>query len=660
MTHPPCHRWALLPLTLAMLPAWADIGTTGEASLSDIVISADVPQKANTVILNPKAAMQPMPAQDGADLLRAVPNMSVIRKGGTSGDPLLRGLGGSRLSITADDQYIFGGCGGRMDPPTAYVFPAAYDKVIITKGPQTVTQGSGMVAGSVRFVRDETRFEKPGAKLDGALTLGTPQRTDAFIDGTVGNRWGWLRTSISHNKADDYKDGSGRRVHSEFSRSSQMFQAAFTPGDNTTVAATYERSRGEAAYADRSLDGSKFDRDAWNIKWTQRNITPWLSETVLQYGQSKVDHVMDNYTLRRPAPGDMYMAMNPDRRTNTANANAKMNWDAVSLEVGLNWMKDRHRTRMGSGPTLRMVENYSTMYRRPNQKFQQWGVYAESAWQTSERQKWVAGLRHDRVNAVYERLPADHALRNQDYHLSAGFVRWEQHSGNLKYYAGLGIAERSPDFWERNRNRTLSKERSHQLDAGLMWQNQHWQTALSVFGSRTHNFILIDNNQPAGMQSRNISANRYGFEAEANWRLAPNWTLGSSLAYTYGQNRTDNLPLAQTPPLEWKTHLSWENERFGAGILWRVAAAQKRHTKGQGNIAGQDTGPSGGFGVVSLNSSWKINKYLSLQGGVDNVFNKTYAEFVSKAAFGQTSGIGQIARVNEPGRQVWLRLQGKF
>ncbi|WP_180297069.1 hypothetical protein [Snodgrassella alvi] len=32
--------------------------------------------------------------------------MSVIRKGDISGDPLLRGLGGSRLLITANDQFV--------------------------------------------------------------------------------------------------------------------------------------------------------------------------------------------------------------------------------------------------------------------------------------------------------------------------------------------------------------------------------------------------------------------------------------------------------------------------------------------------------------------------------------------------------------------------
>ena len=57
---------------------------------------------------------------------------------------------------------------------------------------------------------------------------------------------------------------------------------------------------------------------------------------------------------------------------------------------------------------------------------------------------------------------------------------------------------------------------------------------------------------------RNINASRFGGEAEVKWTFAPNWEVGTSLAYTR-QNRTDGKPLAQTPPLEWN------NTRFDNG-----------------------------------------------------------------------------------------------
>ena len=122
--------FALLPLSFFISNAFAE-NMQSVTLLDPIVVTGVTQTNTNSVKLNPKTTLQPLPAGDGADLLQSVANMSVIRKGGSSGDPLFRGLGGSRLNIQADDQFIYGGCSNRMDPPTAYIFPSAYDEVVM-------------------------------------------------------------------------------------------------------------------------------------------------------------------------------------------------------------------------------------------------------------------------------------------------------------------------------------------------------------------------------------------------------------------------------------------------------------------------------------------------------------------------------------------------
>ena len=80
-----------------------------------------------------------------------------------------------------------------MDPPTAYIFPSAYDEVVVTKGPQTVTEGSGLVAGAVRFVRKEPEFDTQNTYLNGSVTLGGNKRRDAYFDAMAGGKYGYLR-----------------------------------------------------------------------------------------------------------------------------------------------------------------------------------------------------------------------------------------------------------------------------------------------------------------------------------------------------------------------------------------------------------------------------------------------------------------------------------
>ena len=655
------HQLLLLPIALAVSQAWADTDPVPEETviLSPVTVTGTQQQKANSVTFNPKAALQPLPAGDGADLLQSVPNMSIIRKGGSSGDPLFRGLGGSRLSVNADDQFIYGGCGMRMDPPTAYIHPNSFDKVVVTKGPQTVTQGMGLVSGSVQFIRKDPDFSEKPYNINASLTAGSNDRRDGSLEAEFGGKYGYVRSNISHNEAGDYKDGSGKRVHSHFKRDSQMLQLGITPTENTTIAGTYERSRAKVAYADRMMDGSKFDRDAWNVRFTQRNLTPWFSELELRYGKSEIDHVMDTYslrTIRNPAGMQIKNANNPKRNTDTGRLKATFDWDKLNLQTGLDYLDDVHVVRNERGG-----DGYRHKPYMPNQSFKQWGIFTEAAWQQTDKQRWVAGLRHDQVKAHYDTASVtDPVLKHQKFNLDSGFLRWERNTDNgLKYYAGFGIAERAPDYWERLRSekKAIHAEQNRQIDAGIIWKRPNLHVSVSVFGSDVKNFILMER-QGMNLGVRNINASRFGGEAEVKWTFAPNWEIGSSLAYTYGKNRTDGKPLAQTPPLEWNNTLAFDNGKFSAGALWRVVAKQNRYSKGQGNIVGQDIGASSGFGVLSLNAGWKFSKYATLQAGIDNVFNKTYAEFVSKG--GDPSAGTQTLRVNEPGRTAWLRLQAKF
>ena len=658
MKYPPL---LILPIALAVSQAWADTNPAPEetVTLSPVTVTGTQQEKANRVTFNPKAALQPLPAGDGADLLQSVPNMSIIRKGGSSGDPLFRGLGGSRLSVNADDQFIYGGCGMRMDPPTAYIHPNSFDQVVVTKGPQTVTQGMGLVSGSVQFIRKDPDFTEKPYNINATLTAGSNDRLDGSLEAEFGGKYGYVRTNISHNEADDYKDGDGNRIHSNFKRDSQMLQLGITPTENTTIAGTYERSRAKVAYADRMMDGSKFDRDAWNIRFTQRNLTPWFSELELRYGKSEIDHVMDTYSMRTiydRAGKQIKNANNPKRNTDTGRLKATFDWDKLNLQTGLDYLDDVHVARHERGG-----DGYSHKPYMPNQSFKQWGIFTEASWQQTDNQRWVAGLRHDQVKAHYDTARVtDPVLKHQKFNLNSGFLRWERNTDNgLKYYAGFGIAERAPDYWERLRseNKAIRAEQNRQIDAGVIWKRPNLHASVSVFGSDIKDFIMMER-QGMNFNVRNINASRFGGEAEVKWTFAPNWEVGTSLAYTYGKNRTDGKPLAQTPPLEWNNTLAFDNGKFSAGALWRVVAKQNRYSKGQGNIVGQDIGASSGFGVLSLNAGWKFSKYATLQGGVDNVFNKTYAEFVSRG--GDPSAGTQTMRVNEPGRTAWLRLQAKF
>lgn len=66
------------------------------------------------------------------------------------------------MPITTNDGLAFPGSTGQMDPPTLYIFPENHDEVRVIKGPQSVTQGPGMVSGAVEYKRKPHYFPRPG------------------------------------------------------------------------------------------------------------------------------------------------------------------------------------------------------------------------------------------------------------------------------------------------------------------------------------------------------------------------------------------------------------------------------------------------------------------------------------------------------------------
>jgi iron complex outermembrane receptor protein len=91
----------------------------------------------------------------------------------------------------------------------------------------------------------------------------------------------------------------------------------------------------------------------------------------------------------------------------------------------------------------------------------------------------------------------------------------------------------------------------------------------------------------------------------------------------------------------------------------RSVAKQDRVDVGAGNIVGQDIDETDGFTVFSINGSWKPKKGVVLAAGIDNLLDETYAEHISRAG-AMVSGYEQTTRINEPGRNYWVKASIKL
>ncbi|MGN6707082.1 MAG: TonB-dependent copper receptor [Rhodanobacter sp.] len=681
----PARRALARTIGLALLLGPPLAATATEPSITvfaPIVVTAVMQDGPLTVTTDPKAPRQPVPASDGADFLKTIPGFAVIRKGGSNGDPVLRGMTGSRLNILIDGGQIGGGCPSRMDPPTAYISPQLYDRVTVIKGPQTVQYGPGNSAGTVLFEHDFKRYTEPGHAFEGSLLGGSNGRNDQMVDLRAGTPDVYLGVSANHTHAQDYADGDGRRVHSSYDRWNTDLTLGWTPDDDTRVELTTGKGDGKAAYAFSGMDGVQFLRESVGLKFEQRRADGPLEKLEAQLYYNYADHVMDNYTLRQPDPSSMMpMAMASDvaRTTVGGRAAASFRWgESLELAAGVDGSANTHTARMG-GPAGGMLPDYHDQPRLRDARIGTLGAFGELRWTLAERDLLVGGARLDRAHARGYQLAASgmggtaKLPASRSSTLPAGFVRYEHDlaAAPATFYAGIGHVERFPDYWElfgRHVDksvaafRRLNPERTTQLDVGLQYNDgKRLRGWVSGYLGVVDDFILLD--YGSGMmgksQARNVRARIAGTEAGLVYAFDDRWKGDATLAWAWGENRSDHRPLPQMPPLEARFGLTYDSGVWSAGALWRVAAAQHRAAPGSGNIVGQDLGPSAGFGVFSLNSGYRLSRTLTLSAGIDNLLDKTYAEHVNAANAGLVGYVNTL-RVNEPGRTGWLKLDVKL
>lgn len=662
-------RPTLLALAIASAP-WAAAQAQSASSiqiLSPVVVTAPVVVAPLVVETDPRAPRQPLPANDGADFLKSIPGFSVIRKGGTDGDPVFRGQAGSRLGILLDGQEIYGGCNNRMDPPTAYVYPESYDNVRVLKGPQTVRYGAGWTTGVAMFERNFQRFEAFDWRGRASMIFGSAARNDQVADVTVGNPQFYVRAGGSRTHAHDYKDGDGNTVHSAYRRWNTYGAVGWTPDDDTRIELSAARSDGEAAYADRGVDGSKFRRENLSLLFEKQNITSLLSKVEARVYYNYVDHVMDNYSLRDGVAGGL-SAMNPDRRTQGGRFSATLTpSDDWQVTLGTDFRHDRHRSRMTMRKqTAGEADTYRDMPRNGTLTFRQMGLFGEAQYELDARQRLIGGLRVDWHEVEDKRMTSVQRGEKDKRTLPSGFLRYESDFSGGYWYAGLGHAERFPDYWERmgkngeaggSATLNVKPEKLTQLDIGASYSEGPLSVAVSGFYGHVADYISLDWTRTA---TRNIDARLMGGEVDASYRFNPNWLGTATLAYVFGQNRTDDRPLAQQPPLELRLGLNYEQGDYSVGALWRLAASQHRYDLYQGNIVGGDRGPSAGFGVFSLNAGWRAHPNVLLTAGIDNLLDKTYSEHLSRTGTGVEGIWPANVRINEPGRTFWLKMQAEF
>ena len=645
--------------------AFADqtVLTANVHNLAPIVATAQQGNDANGLVVraNPKQPIQPIPATDGADYLQSIVGFSAVNSGaGTNGDVTFRGMFGSRIKILTDGSENLGACPSRMDSPTSYISPESFDEITVIKGPQTVQYANTGSAATVLFERKPEQFgEGQNYRGQASVLMGSFGRLDHNIEAAAGDAQKYIRLNANRSVADSYKDGNGTTVPSDWERWNADVALGWTPDENTWLELTGGRGDAEVIYAGRPMDGSEFDRESLGLRVVKKNITDVIKKIEAQVNYSFNDHVMDNYSLR--AKPMMEMATNVTRKTLNARMAVTHEWDKLQFITGIDTQNNEHG--------IRKTDKQGSYLTKPvltDMEFQSYGGFGELSYQLNDQNKLVTGVRIDQVE-----VDAVQTAQQRKETLPSGFIRLEnQHPHHdAKTYIGLGYVERMPDYWELfspvkgngsdNTFKSIDTEKTLQLDLGYQHEHGAFSSWASAYVGLVQDFILTKYNANNKAETRNVDATIAGTEVGIGYQFTDALQADVSAMYAWGENTTNNTPLPQISPLEGRLNLRYVQDKYTLGALLRVVDGQSRISEREGNIVGYDEKESSGFGVLSLNGTYNLNKGVDVSVGIDNVLDKTYTEHLNKMG---NAGLGFAAneQFNNIGRNYWARISMKF
>ncbi|MDR9453943.1 MAG: TonB-dependent copper receptor [Wenzhouxiangella sp.] len=622
------------------------------------------------------------PGKESGELLRDLLGVSGSRMGGHGTDPVIRGLGQTRLNVVMDGAMIQGACPNRMDPPSAYAPTSGYDTINITRGVASLARAAGP-GGTIVFERNTERFA-PGEppRFEAHLGYrGNGAVEDAAFDVAAGQSTGYIRLLGSTMEADNYKDGQGQDVRSAFKDKSSAVLLGYTPTEQSELVISLDAQRlRDTLFAGAGMDSPRSDSETLRIKGRFEDIG-FIDRLAFDLYRASVDHLMDNYSLRTP-PNPMMRLSAPSTSDSTG---LNLSFDQGPWQWGID-VSDNERWAIRTNDASGMLN--SVLW--PNVTIERSGVFGQWQGSMSAATELTIGARIDQTksqatladtepagmmlspNQLYQRYYGVAASPQKDTHFS-GLIRGDWRlpidiGAKLQAYWTLSQTWRDADATERFiasngmmpsmrwvGNPSIRAERHRQAEVGVFSQDTHWDVDFSLYQNEVHDFILRDRFHQMGDNAtiyRNIDALLWGGEFALGYRFDNGWHPSLELSYVRGNNETDDRPLAQIPPLAITGRLAYKANRWQAGMVVRGASKQTRVDDNPLIGSGLDAGQTPAWAVLDLNVEVALADRWQFNAGIDNVFDRLYAQHLNRAsAFDATQ-----VQVNEPGRSAWVRL----
>jgi len=610
---------------------------------------------------------------------------SMIRKSGYGNEVGLRGFTKSNLRFTQDDTLIEGSCGSRKDPPLSHINLLTIKRIEVKEGPYDVSV-PGALGGSINVI---TKDPQEGLHGEILSKFGSYEYLSqgGFISGGSKKLQGLF--GYNYSKSGQYEDGAGNKLSSfnpnynddgknldAFKKHDFWGKALINLADNQKL--SFSSSYGEAhdILTPRvAMDTEKEKTYLNKVEYSIGNLGSFSKELTISGYYNRIEHYP--YGKYRTGPG----VINQRRIEAISYISGAQVENKVEAGPGLltygtdfyfrNWYGNVINRDTGAIVNDELFpdvdESNFALYLKAERDIGKFSatagfrmdVFHSKASEDLKYSKAMTG-----ANAQTDVLPAANVFLK--YFLSDA----------MNIFGGVGLTNRMPTTVERYvqegatyyGNPDLKPSRNLETDLGFeakLMERLKFKT--KVFYSHLPDYIYQQ--YSGGVRTyTNIDAYIFGGDATATYDLWHGFAVDGGLAYQRGRKLSqpagnNDKDLAEISPLKTKLALTYDKNGFFAVYEWlhSLDSEDIDTDAGETPLKGWDVfNFRAGYQFAGKEGKLSFLNGLSLNFGVDNMFDKKYT-VANSYEYDPTDPSGtNVKIVNEPGRFIYGSLSYKF
>lgn len=602
----------------------------------------------------------------------------LLTRGGYAREPQLRGQSGSQIQLTVDGMHMFGACTDKMDPVSSYVETANLKSLNIKHGLAGLIYGTS-TGGSYNL---NLRQAKLGNK-EFRGNLGTAYRSltqglHFSGEGQYQSEKIGLLINGNYRKEDNYTDGEGLEVRfSQYEKLNAYLSAKYAIKPNQTLTANVLFDEAfDIGYYALPMDVSRASAQMYSLKYALIPANQKIASLKAKLYANLVYHAMDD-TKRDSVP--MHMDMPGWSNTAGFTGETKLNlWNHHLSQIKLDLYHHYSRAEMTMYPNN---DNEPPMFMLtwPDTRRSVAGLFLSDDWKLNAMIHLLLSLRIDFSHTAVTSEFGQKQFEVLGYDISepqqkadvGGFISINNNlSKHNSLELRLGYGSRMPsvselfgfylfnahDGYDYIGNPEIKHEQNANAEIKYLLNVDWLEANVSIWYNHLQNYIMgtVDSSLSsmtigaAGVkQYQNYKhANLFGMDLHVQAKLNSQWSLVSTLKYSYGQiENGDAMP--QIAPLKNLSSLRYQKNNIMLQGEVELSASQYRINVSYGETE------TDAYALFHLRSNYDLELFkaqVSIQLGIENLFDIAYKDHLD---WGKSMHY-------QPGRNIYIGMNMAF